>query len=298
MDIINLTKPKHRRLRISIRVLLIAVLVAGVWMGNFVNKARRQSEAVAAIERFGGWVDYQQPNGSSKLVARWIQRVTGDDYFDVVETVYLPHDIREVTGNSDDLFVQLENLAALKSLYLRHTCETSDEGLGHIQKLKRLQYLEIGNAHGITDAGTAHLAKLKNLRSLEVSESKMTDEGLARLGTLSKLGILELSSKSFTEVGLRHLAGLPRLQNLSIHTGHPLTAVGMGYLRSIESLVCLDISRNPVTVEGLMQLKGMKNLKWICVIESGLSEEAIKRFKEAMPNVWVENGPTRLPRTE
>jgi hypothetical protein len=52
-----LQKPWRRRLRVGVRKLLLLVLVIGAGIGWIVRQAHVQRDAVAAIERCGGWVE-------------------------------------------------------------------------------------------------------------------------------------------------------------------------------------------------------------------------------------------------
>jgi hypothetical protein len=49
---------RRNRFRLSVQRLIILVLVIGNWLGWLARSARRQREAVAAIQRDGGWVNY------------------------------------------------------------------------------------------------------------------------------------------------------------------------------------------------------------------------------------------------
>ena len=53
----------------SVRALLVLILVVGLWLGWVVHKAREQREAVAALQKFGGFVhyDWEFVNGPVKV---------------------------------------------------------------------------------------------------------------------------------------------------------------------------------------------------------------------------------------
>ncbi len=57
--------PRPRWKTISLRGLLWLILILGFWLGWVVNRARRQREAVAALQPFGGFVhhDWEFING-------------------------------------------------------------------------------------------------------------------------------------------------------------------------------------------------------------------------------------------
>ena len=78
----------------SVRGLIVAVLVIGIWLGWLVRGARIQRDAVAAIER-GGWSTYdlEWTNGNilpaGKPSARMARDLIGVDYFGHVTDVWL-----------------------------------------------------------------------------------------------------------------------------------------------------------------------------------------------------------------
>ena len=78
----------RRRMRVSLRVMMLAILCLAVFLGWQVNKARQQREAVAAVRRHGGWVyyDFQMVDdkpvpGKQPWGPRWLRRALGDEYF-------------------------------------------------------------------------------------------------------------------------------------------------------------------------------------------------------------------------
>jgi hypothetical protein len=60
---------KSRRFTISVRVLLLLVLLLAVFLAWRANRARRQRDSVAAVQKFGGWVrsDYELVPGPVKV---------------------------------------------------------------------------------------------------------------------------------------------------------------------------------------------------------------------------------------
>ena len=76
------------RVRLTVRLLLVLVLVLGCVFGWLAHKARTQRRAVAQIKQLGGSViyDFQQiPGVSSNKVEprgpRWLRRLIGDELF-------------------------------------------------------------------------------------------------------------------------------------------------------------------------------------------------------------------------
>src|SRR5689334_13704223 len=85
---------RRRWLRISVRGLTVLMLLVGCWLGWTVRCARSQREAVAVIERTGGWVDYDTVwkhgrwrNGPRP--PRWLIDCVGVEYLSDVTVVDL-----------------------------------------------------------------------------------------------------------------------------------------------------------------------------------------------------------------
>src|SRR5262245_30630399 len=78
----------RRFLRFSVRGLLMIVLLVGAWLGCVVRSARIQREAVAAIEKARGWVEYDWKgkitdggHGAPDWVPKKMVDALGVDYF-------------------------------------------------------------------------------------------------------------------------------------------------------------------------------------------------------------------------
>ncbi len=77
---------KRRWLRFSLRTFLVVVTLVCVWLGWKINSARKQKQAVEAIQAIGGTALYDfevdsdgepiQPNPEPSWLAKWI----GKDY--------------------------------------------------------------------------------------------------------------------------------------------------------------------------------------------------------------------------
>ena len=94
-------RPWRRFLRFSVRGLIVAVLLIGVWLGWIVRNARIQREAVAAVESAGGIVFYDLELTKGELILGgkpwmplWLVGFIGLDYLVGVTEVDLnpmPH---------------------------------------------------------------------------------------------------------------------------------------------------------------------------------------------------------------
>jgi hypothetical protein len=120
----TVAKPKLRWFQYSLRTLLVFVTLCAIpcsWLAVKMQQAKRQREAVAAIEKLGGTVFWSEPSGLA-----WMQSLLGDDLFRHVESVYL------------------------------NDTEVTDAGLEHLTGLNMLQVLSLYQTK-VTDAGVKKL---------------------------------------------------------------------------------------------------------------------------------------------
>jgi hypothetical protein len=109
-----------RFLRFSVRGLIVFVIVLGAGLGWIVHQAHIQRDAVAAIVRAGGVVEYdwQRSNGKSipggdPSAPRWLVHLIGRDYFGHVTAVWLSH-----TMKTDATLAAVGRLTRLEEFYI------------------------------------------------------------------------------------------------------------------------------------------------------------------------------------
>ncbi len=265
--IVATLKPRRRWFQYSLRTLLLLVTALAVWLGFYVHRANKQREAVAAIQRLGGWLryDYQIVGGkfdpkAESPIPVWLLKALGEVFFhDVVEVnlVYNDDGPRrlENANLSDESLYHLPNLPGVRALLLRDA-QATDEGLECVGQLKRLERLLVWDASEVSDFGIRYLRDLKNLRDLHISNSGITDDALRVIGTLYRLEHLSLQGNRFTDRGLKHLRKLSRLKSLSIGAGKTrVTDDGLVHLHALKNLKTLELYGSPITHEGLAKLR-------------------------------------------
>jgi hypothetical protein len=189
------TKIKLRWFQYSLRTVLIIVTLCAIpcsWLALKMRQAKRQREAVAAIEKLGGGVLLSEPSGP-----KWLRSLVGEDFSQSVESVQLDN-----TQATDSGLEHLKGFSQLKFLSLYGT-EVTDAGLEHLKGLSQLQELDLRETN-VTDSGLAHLKGLSQLKSLYLIGTKVTDAGLEHLKDLSQLKSLYLSTK-VTPAGVRRI---------------------------------------------------------------------------------------------
>jgi hypothetical protein len=177
--------PKSKRcwFQYSLRTLLIVVTLCAVscsWLAVKLRQARRQRETVAAIEKLGGSVRYDEWFGlegdqsNRSPGPAWLHDWLGDDFFRTVTVV----DFRGNAIGNEDL-AYLKSFPQLQSVLVGSTFVT-DEGLVHLRDLPALANLDLGSLN-VTDTGLECLKGLTQLKVLDLLNTKVTDKGVKRL---------------------------------------------------------------------------------------------------------------------
>jgi len=183
----SVLKPKRTWFQYRLRTLLAFTSLCGVaakWVGDPIIDARRQENAVQAIEASGGTCYHCR---GKPLVPQWACGPLGLNFGISISHVQF----RRTSGDAE--LALLDNLPNLLCL--------------------------IHSGCGVTDAGLRHVAGLTELGSLNLSGTQVTDSGLRQLTRLTKLKYLDLSGTQVTGDGVK---GLQRaLPNCHIVVGPP-----------------------------------------------------------------------------
>jgi hypothetical protein len=170
-------KPKRRWYQYSLRTLMIFVTMFAVmcsWFAVKMQQARRQREAVEAIQRIGGLVEYDYEmapyTGTLADCPRrgplWLRTLFGDDFFsDVVYVIFMQANVTEA-----DL-EHLKALPRLQQLFLNNP-QVTDAYLERLKGLNSLHWLDLDYAQ-ITDAGLEHLKGLIHLYRLSLDDTQI-----------------------------------------------------------------------------------------------------------------------------
>jgi hypothetical protein len=304
----------RRRFQFGIRALLLLMVVVAIpcgWLAAAREQARKQRDAVAEIEKAGGWVHYDyELNAAAGLAPgatppgpSWLRRLLGDDVLVDVSDVGLGGD-----KASDAVLQQLEGLTQLRELHL-YQANVTDAGLRHLEGLTQLQRLNITYT-AVGDAGMEHLKGLTTLQILNLSGTKIDDAGLQCLEGLTRLQTLDLTSTNIADAGLKHLEGLTELQDLELTStnlrdaglehlkglsklrdlnlsGAKITDAGLVYLKSLTQLQRLDLRGNYVSDAGLEYLKGLTQLGDLDISATKVTKAGASALKKALPETHI-----------
>ena len=185
--------------------------------------AKRQSEAVKAILRAHGQVDYDfQLDASGHFIERaesppspWVRILHGKDPCTYVVGAsvrdeasqkylkYLPK-LQSVgiwdTNLSADGIRNLKGLRSLRSLIL--SGDVADAELKYLRDMRSLRVFMLRSG-GVTDAGLKYLEGLSDLRWLILDNTEVTEEGVKRLQRALPKCYIERSEKGKTKGELK-----------------------------------------------------------------------------------------------
>ena len=174
-----------RRLKFSLRVLLLAFLVLCVVLGAFVSRWRNHRAAIFAVRQWDSDViyDYQVNHASGTVDANatpagppLLTSLLGPEWFIDIEQL-LVNDKNLTDGD----LVHLNHLPNIK--YMGLNCPNiTDDGLQAVARCQRLKELGISNNSNITDAGLQQVSKIRNLKELSLDWlPSVTDAGRQQL---------------------------------------------------------------------------------------------------------------------
>ena len=165
-----------------------------------------------------------------------------------------------------------------------------DEDLISVGRLARLKSL-VFNYSNITNDGLEHLIPLRSLKELDLKRANISDAGLISVGRLQSLTHLNLQQTKVTGHGLIHLRSPRNLTALSLQST-PLDVGTLNILATLSNLQCLDLDLTPITDDSIADLAQLTSPRSLTVM--GLSEDGMKRLRQALPNCDVIQGPAQL----
>lgn len=193
--------PMGRRFQFSLRSLLISLTALALCFGISVAPAVRQRDAVRALRKCGGTIDYdfdpERTGDRAKSPCRSsLSRLFGNDFMATVVGVHMKPD--EVTWDKkhigkfcgplpytngkmivDNDMSAIAALPALERLGLSWT-DIGDAGIRQTGRHTSLRELYLDHTN-VTDASVAALSSLKQLRRLDLSGTAVSNDAVSRL---------------------------------------------------------------------------------------------------------------------
>jgi hypothetical protein len=277
---------RPRRLRFSVRTLVILITLLGFFFGLYVVPAHRAGRAADVLQQAGCEIrwSYQMRGGkfdanATSGVRPELLSLFGPAYFHrVVELRCPPLDALHTKPAAQALARYLPALGQLETLELAPGI-ANDDVLAAIGRLRHVQSLSIAG-EAISDRGLAHIGRLTRLQTLSIHAPHITDQGVSHFKSLTSLRSLHLRTTSSPVVRLPNQpAGLSYLTLDRDPVAPPSTPAGgqasapasgpaggvtneaMRTLGQLGSLVTLSVLSDGVSVGGLAHLGGLTRLE-------------------------------------
>ena len=241
---------KRRRLKLSLRALMVLVLIVGGGLGWVAYRARVQREAVAIIERHNGSVGYNTswslrgpwPPPQDPLVPDWLRRSLGPHYFDTATSVHFSGGgLPRPKSGGDEAMRAACRLPELEQLWFIKT-DATDAGAERLGDLAHLKSLDLRLNHAMTALAVKDLGRLTELRELKLATLPLRDEDMGFLRSITRLESLMVAGRESTlrDAWLEHVAGLNSLEYLQLYD-MAITAEGLRHLRGLANLQVLTL---------------------------------------------------------
>jgi hypothetical protein len=140
----------------------------------------------------------------------------------------------------------------------------------------------------------SHLHQIRGINqdlSLLLNNCPITDNGLAELEGKGNVRWLELRKTMITDGGLKHLRGMD-LEALDLSTTSigdaGLAALGQLDLPNLNTLVLEGLPK--VTDDGITHLSGFKELEWLLVSGTKVTNAGARHLKTKIPRITVMGG--------
>jgi len=211
-------------LRISLRVLLIAILLIGLIFGFWVLPSLKQKKAAEWVRQNGGNVSYVTEDRAAQHFSKAEYGILGIwpgvDFIDNISGIYFSKSISDLSPLSGVNHIahlsinefdgsDLSPIANAKTLESLSILKSKITQLDALKELSNLQYLEISNCDLTNIQGVADCAEL---RYLKLDNTPIHD--IQELRKLTGLETLNLSNTKITD--FRPLESLQNLTRLSL----------------------------------------------------------------------------------
>ena len=285
MTSMDQTPAKRRRwFRFSLRLLFVVMTVLCIWLGIQVNAARRQKEAVAAILRAGGEVNYDYQMMPDPIVPAmggfsisffsmfyadrnvsppgptWLRNQFGDEYFRTAVQGYI-------------------------HLYDPVAARAAISGLANLHAVKCVQLF--GPDREIEDSDLNPLGQLDHLERLWLWRTHVTGVFLAQIRHPGSMTQLSLEENDIDDAAMAHIGNMTSLENLDLEENARITDAGLVHLRKLTNLKVLALNATGITDAGLKHLIGLNCLSYLDLSNTQASRNGIRELQKSLPNCQI-----------
>ncbi len=169
-----------------------------------------------------------------------------------------------------------------------------DSVFAQLARLKHLKHISIASGGGVLDVlqsnltgvGLGALKACPELERFEWQFRPISPVALEELAQIQKLESLRFNSSVITEQHAIAVAKL-RIRDLQIHASRVDDSM-LRHFAAMEKLETLDITHNPVTDQGLAELKNVTTLKTLSLQGTNVTAEGVADFQKALPSCNVQ----------
>ena len=137
------------------------------------------------------------------------------------------------------------------------------------------------------DEALGQLGTLHELRSLHIARGRASAEILQRLAQLPELYALDLNEVALAPGDRHELAALRQLTDLGL-VDCELTDDDLQHVGQLSKLSSLDLQRNAaITDRGLLHLYGLKNLTYLDLTQTDVSDDGLAALQAALPGATI-----------
>ncbi len=215
-------------------MLLLAVVagVLSIWVGTLWRSTKARRNAVATIERLGGYVMYEhQFNSEGRPLI--IDPVTG---------VIQPDEAHGLIVSPLD--------APRPGPFLIRSLLWHDA-------FWRVRTINLGGAMSLQDNDMRIFNHLSSVTDVSMVHTPVGDAGVRYMGELTNLRKLWLGTTYVSDEGVRYLRSLPNLEELSLFQTH-VTDAAVPDIAAIQSLRYVDVGDSFVTDDGIKAFSEMR----------------------------------------
>lgn len=126
-----------------------------------------------------------------------------------------------------------------------------------------------------------------HVNHIDLRCSTITDDQLAMLvSRIRSIEMLDLNETEITNEGIRHLGGLEYLAELRLKECTNIDNDCIPYLNRLVTLKLLYVKSTPITIDGLLQLNNLPELKQLFFSshDAEISSDKMNKLSESLPH--------------
>ncbi len=186
----------------------------------------------------------------------------------------------------------LKNIAKLPQMnfLLLNNIPLHAADLQPLKECKMLRVLSLSDVKGLEfPVLFSILAEFPSLDEVDLGNVDLAGSMLEGVSKIIKLRRLYLANNLLTDESLAPLAQIgPSFNSIDI-ANNKITGPGLKNLVNLPGIRDLQISDNPLTDEAVTNLGQMKNLEWLWIHNTKISEAGFRDLQAALPKCHIEH---------